>query len=166
MSEMVMVRARVDLVWVDTQPWRYKPQRGITPQGEEGWTETEPHPFTCFRDLFNGLLYYCTYTSGYYYELTNKRSWEGSNALLTMKTSDGGGWAIRGKACESEWCVCDSIRKVPTVGQLRELVPEMPDGWNFPYAITHAPLTFARLPSCLRTTFTLTLFIAHCVSSS
>ena len=29
---------------------------------------------------------------------------------------------------------------------------EMPDGWNFPYAITHQPATFACLLSCLRTT--------------
>jgi hypothetical protein len=49
--------------------------------------------------------------------------------------------------------------------------PEMPDGWNFPSAITHLPPTFARSSSYLRTTtislivigctFTSTMFIAH-----
>lgn len=35
-----------------------------------------------------------------------------------MKKRDGGGRVIRGKACESGWCICDSIRKVSTVGHL------------------------------------------------
>ena len=47
--------------------------------------------------------------------------------------------------------VCDSRRKVPTIGHLRGLehdlpmtFPEMPDGWNFSSAITHLqPLSHA-----------------------
>ena len=59
------------------------------------------------------------------------------------------------KACESGWYVCDSSRKVATVGHLGGEEPvtvpvtrcsEMPDGWNFRLLsvgyhvyITHVP---------------------------
>jgi hypothetical protein len=68
-----------------------------------------------------------------------------------MKKLDGDGTEKRERACESGWCVCDNLRKVPTVGHLGdvELVtvpvtsPEMPDGWNFPSAITRLPHSHA-----------------------
>jgi hypothetical protein len=72
----------------------------------------------------------------------------------TMNVSDGDGTMMRGKACESagRCVITDGKFQVPTV---REKVTgkghEMPDGWNFPSAITHLPATFARLPSILRT---------------
>ena len=77
-------------------------------------------------------------------------------------------YGIRGRACESGWSVCDSIQKVPSVGHLREshrgghirdawglelsvtspmTFPEMPDTWNFLYAITNTPATFAHSSS-------------------
>jgi hypothetical protein len=34
----------------------------------------------------------------------------------------------------------------------RDYISEMPDGWNFPLAITHAPTTFSRFSSYLSTT--------------
>jgi len=86
---------------------------------------------------------------------------------IGSENEEGGGMMIRGKPCESAWYVSDSIRKVPTVGHLGEITvhfPEMPDGWNFPYAITHVPGTFARLPSYHFTPTSL-LFDAHKVSN-
>src|SRR5277367_5960780 len=114
---------------------------------------------------------------------------------IKSERKEGDGMKIRGKACESGWSTCDSIRKVPTVGHLGHAshekeqkvqtvghlghashekesirkfllvtrVPEMTDGWNFPYAITCGPAAFARFPSYLHTiTFlSLTFDAAH-----
>src|SRR5277367_4209181 len=97
---------------------------------------------------------------------------------VKSERKEGDGMKIRGKACESGWSTCDSIRKVPTVGHLGHAshekesirkfllvtrVPEMTDGWNFPYAITCGPAAFARFPSYLHTiTFlSLTFDAAH-----
>jgi len=52
----------------------------------------------------------------------------------------------------------ESSNRREVTGEGHALVPEMPDSWNFPSAITHAPATFARLPSCLRTT---TISLTH-----
>ena len=35
-----------------------------------------------------------------------------------MRKRDGGSAMMRGKACESGWQACDSMRKVSTVGHL------------------------------------------------
>ena len=65
------------------------------------------YSFNSFRDLFTCSLFYSTYTTGYYYELTNK---------IRGKVT----WGRRGegKACESGQYQCDSTRKVSTVGHL------------------------------------------------
>jgi len=61
------------------------------------------------------------------------------------------------------WLVCDNRRKVSSSKKVTGKVtqfPEMPDGWNFPYAITHLPATFARLPAYYPTTISF-IVIGH-----
>ena len=58
------------------------------------------------------LLY--SYTSLLQRDLLGK----GSMRHLTMQKRDGDGRETRRKACESDWCESDSLRKVPTVGHL------------------------------------------------
>jgi len=80
---------------------------------------------------------------------------------MTLEDDEDGdddGNETRGRACESGWCVHDSLRKVPTLGHIRdvELVTARDYTSDMPLELSvgYHTLTssFARFPSCLRTT--------------
>ena len=96
------------------------------------------HPFVTYS-LAHCFQFYCTF---YLLANTTRRlTWWVMNSVevtlpwqpTTMNVWDGDGTKVRGKACESGWCVCDSRRKVPTVGHLGGkrawLLPWLPPRW-------------------------------------
>lgn len=81
--------------------------------------------------------------------------WGVKATLVPVKRWDGHGSEIRGKRAKvaSTHVIADRKfrpsgisggRSRAPVTFPRDLSPEVPDGWNFPTAITHVPATFAR----------------------
>ena len=103
------------------------------------------HTPRTFLFFFTSISYICCTFSLllYFYLLANNTKWltfflRQWKQRYRVSEWDGDGTMMRGKACESRWCMCEITRKVPTVGHIRAASPfnlKLPRACPFRYYI-------------------------------